>query len=197
MATIYDSNNAGYIFGTEADEAIVGWGKSGSADSRSGNDKLYGQGGNDILHGGRGTDILIGGTGNDLIFGEKGNDHLNGGEGKDTLVGGVGNDVFMIDETNDVIHGFVSIGTFGGDVMIFDGYPRYEIALADIPYGGSPVMDQFNIGSSPATANTRFFYNQDTGGVFFDPDGTGSAAAIQLASLAPGTAMINEDILVI
>lgn len=53
------------------------------------------------------------------------------------------------------------------------------------------------MGSAAANASDRFIYNQSTGGLFFDSDGTGAAGQVQLAGLSTGLAMTDADIFVI
>ena len=63
---------------------------------------------------------------------------------------------------------------------------------------GAPIMpDQFVIGSAARDANDRFIYNPTTGVLFFDFDGTGEFEQGQLASLSPGLAMTNADIIIV
>jgi len=63
------------IFGTDADDAVIG------------------NGTNDVLHGLIGDDLLSGFEGLDLLIGGDGADTLRGGIGADTLYGGAGSDV--------------------------------------------------------------------------------------------------------
>jgi Ca2+-binding RTX toxin-like protein len=91
------------IFGTDADETLVGLNEDDSIFGRggndaiwgnSGNDSLFGEVGDDSLSGGDGNDSLYGGFGNDSLFGDAGNDTLVGGGSIDTLIGGAGVDTF-------------------------------------------------------------------------------------------------------
>jgi Ca2+-binding RTX toxin-like protein len=58
------------------------------------------------------------------------------------------------------------------------------------------TADEFHIGAAAADDSTRFIYNSTTGGLFFDRDGTGGIAQVQIATLSSGLAMTNADILV-
>ena len=55
---------------------------------------------------------------------------------------------------------------------------------------------QFQLGSAALDASDRFIYNQTTGGLFFDADGNGGAAQIQIATLSTGLALTHNDIFV-
>jgi len=62
------------IFGTDADEDLIGKAGADQIFGFAGKDKLYGQGGDDVLHGGTENDVLDGGTGADIMFGGSGDD---------------------------------------------------------------------------------------------------------------------------
>jgi Ca2+-binding RTX toxin-like protein len=165
-----------------------------------GNDKLYGQAGDDGLNGGLGNDTLEGGYGNDTLNGDDGNDYVRGGNGNDnlyggnnndTLTGGTGVDSFSFNSSNE------GIDTLTDFVIIDD-----TITVNANAFGGGLTVDaaimpnQFVIGSAAVDDSNRFIYNRNTGGLFFDVDGTGLLPQVQLASLSRGLAMTNADIFV-
>lgn len=127
----------------------------------------------------------IGGTGNALdnvLVGNAGKNVLNGGAGADTLTGGRGSDTFVFnsalssknidkisdfDTKSDIIH---------LDDAIFRGLKA-----------GALSADAFRIGTAAADASDRIIYNDATGALFFDRDGSGSAyKAVQFADLSAG-----------
>ena len=55
----------------------------------------------------------------------------------------------------------------------------------------------FHIGSAAADASDRFIYDDTTGDLFYDPDGTGAGAATLFATLATGLALTEADFLVV
>jgi hypothetical protein len=57
--------------------------------------------------------------------------------------------------------------------------------------------DQFRLGSSATTADHRFFYNANNGGLFFDVDGNEVNSAVRIATLGTGLALTNADLFVI
>lgn len=178
------------ISGHEGDDQIF---------AGTGYDWVYGGDGNDVIFGEAADDLLFGDVvgagrgsgGNDLIDGGLGNDELSGGPGRDILIGSTGEDRL--------------IGGFGSDFFIFnnlfaDGIDKiddFEIArdyiVVDINSAGynnagltpntSITADQFHQGTAAIDANDRFIYDNTTGNLFFDPDGTGSAAQTQIANL--------------
>jgi Ca2+-binding RTX toxin-like protein len=62
---------------------------------------------------------------------------------------------------------------------------------------GTLPASQFIRGTTATTASQRFIYNNNTGGLLFDADGTGGNGAIQIATLGTGLAMTNADFVVI
>jgi Ca2+-binding RTX toxin-like protein len=164
----------------------------------SGNDSIFGYVGNDTIRGGASNDHLSGGSGNDRLLGGAGNDFLVGGYGvgggNDTLTGGPGADRFFFNTAAD---GVDSITDFvvGTDKI---GFAAFGFNLSWIPGQGAraATADEFHVGAAAAEASDRIIYNSDTGGLFFDRDGTGGIAPLQIANLSPGLAMTNTDILV-
>jgi Ca2+-binding RTX toxin-like protein len=145
-----------------------------------------------IAYGDEGNDILAGGSADDQLYGGKGTDLLIGGGGYDTLTGGEGYDGFGfwsatqgVDTitdfvvTDDVI--LVSAKGFGGGLTP----------------GGFLRAEQFTLGASSQDYGDRFIYNGTTGALYFDIDGKGGAAQVQIASLSPNLAMSKQNIFVI
>jgi Ca2+-binding RTX toxin-like protein len=62
--------------------------------------------------------------------------------------------------------------------------------------GSVLAADQFTVGSGASDSSSRFIYDQSTGALFFDADGTGSSEQIQIVQLSTGLAMTNTDIFV-
>jgi Ca2+-binding RTX toxin-like protein len=128
----------------------------------------------DILSGGSGNDTLIGGTGNDILFGGAGNDSMSftsPADGIDTLTD------FSV--ASDTI--LVSASGFGGGLAA----------------GSTVSIDQFAIGSSALDASDRFIYDNKTGALAFDVDGSGASAQVLIAKLSPGLALTNNNIFVV
>ncbi len=186
----------------------------------NGNDNLFGNIGNDTLSGGAGNDTLRGGTGDDSLSGGNGNDALTGGNGNDILVGGAGADSFNFAlgvvtysrNWGDVVSSSVSstdgVDSIADFSVAQDTIGIYASADAYGPVGLLPnsaiTPEQFTIGTAARDASdafgaanaVRFVYNSATGGLYFDADGTGAIAQVQLATLSPGLAMTNADIFV-
>ncbi|MBW4638494.1 MAG: hypothetical protein KME05_09705 [Gloeocapsa sp. UFS-A4-WI-NPMV-4B04] len=149
--------------------------------------------GNDILTGGGTSTRLIvnGDAGNDVFIGGSANDILIGGAGSDTLTGGAGADAFRFNAPNegvDIITDFVAADSIQ---VLATGFGGGLSAGSAIGFG------QFRIGAAAADASDRFIYNDNNGNLFFDRDGLGGAAQVQIATLVGTTAITNADIVVI
>jgi Ca2+-binding RTX toxin-like protein len=146
---------------------------------------------NNVLTGNQNNNSLSGGAGNDLLVGGAGNDLLVGGTGNDTLVGGTGVDRFHFQSR-----------TQGRDRMTDFNSVADTISVSAAGFGGglrvgTLLASQFVLGASALDSNDRFMYQRSTGALFFDIDGTGAAAKIQIATLNAGVAMTNADIVVV
>lgn len=120
------------------------------------------------LLGAEGNDNLFGGNGNDSLQGGDGNDLLNGGLGKDMLIGGNGADQFifanLLGKTNvDTITDFVS----GLDSLKLDTSIFKKLA------GDKDLSDNLVIGNKAADVNDYLVYNNTTGSLYYDVDGSG------------------------
>lgn len=162
------------ISGTSYGDTLVG---------TAGNDTINGLGGNDRIYGEAGADTINGGSGRDNIY---------GGLGPDTLTGGSGYDNFMfntalngdIDRITDFSHYY--------DTILLEN--AVFTALTSTGYLSSAA---FYIGAAAHDATDRIIYNSSTGAVFYDPDGTGAAPAVQFAVLGTGIGVTASDFYVV
>ncbi|MBD2516057.1 hypothetical protein H6G93_13755 [Nostoc sp. FACHB-973] len=169
---------------------------------------LVGSTGDDFLYGNEGNDTLDGGSGNDNLIGKAGNDNLIGGAGNDNLIGNGGNDILLGGLGNDILTGGSGADRFtfnsrneGIDTIADFSVVDDAIALSASGFGGNLVQGtlpsgQFVMGTAATTATHRFIYNNTNGALFFDQDGIGGTAQLQIATLSTKPAMTNADILV-
>lgn len=181
------------VFGGQGNDVAYGSNGQDMIDGQNGNDVLYGQGGNDVLLGGAGWDRLVGDIGADTLDGGVGNDRLLGGLGADTLTGGDGADQFVFEHTGianaDIMTDFAS----GVDRILLDR----RAGFAALPNEGTLAQGAFVIGTAALDADDRIVYDQTTGSLFYDADGSGQGAAVLFASVAAGTALSASDFLAI
>ena len=132
-------------------------------------------------------DTLDGGMGNDTMVGGAGNDTLLGGGGNDRVTGGTGADVFVFNTAPNAASNLDTITDFTS------GTDRINLAksvMAALGAVNSALSDDaFWQGAGVVKGNDvsdRIVYNTSTGALYYDADGSGSGAAVQLAQL--GTA---------
>jgi Ca2+-binding RTX toxin-like protein len=163
--------------GNELNNLITG------GENIAGGSILSGLDGDDTIVGGRfGSDILVGGNGNDLLTGRGGSDRLLGGSGADRfrfLAPNEGIDSIADFVAKDDTIRVLAAG-FGGGLAA----------------GTAISSAQFRIGSVAADASDRFIYNNN-GALFFDLDGAGGAAQVQIATLIGVPTITTADIFII
>jgi hypothetical protein len=156
------------------------------------NNTLVGGMGNDRIYGGSGDDLLVGGTGNDLLHAGSGNDTLIGGPGRDTLVGGPGQDQFVLTEarrrSSDVIRKFRPADDT--IVILRSGFSQ-KLPL------GQLRASAFCLGTQAERRSDRFVYDQSSGALFFDRDGSGNASQVQIARIANRAALSPSNIVIV
>jgi len=117
---------------------------------------------------------------------------LNGMAGGDTLVGGGGGDDFLFT---------TALGATNVDEILDLQVGIDDIVLENAVFAGLVVgpldAGAFRIGSAALDADDRILYDSATGALYFDRDGTGSAAAVQFATLDPGLALSASEFQVI
>ncbi|MBR8827640.1 MAG: choice-of-anchor C family protein [Gomphosphaeria aponina SAG 52.96 = DSM 107014] len=171
------------IIGTSSPDVLQG---------TAGNDVIKGLAGDDILIGKAGNDQIVGGSGKDILIGGAGNDVLTGESGNDTLIGGSGKDTFVFNKTSekvDIITDFLAADdTIRVDASNFGGGLTANSAI---------TTAQFVLGTRATTADHRFIYDNVSGNLFFDVDGTGVTAQVLLTNLSSEPTLSNSDIFVV
>jgi Ca2+-binding RTX toxin-like protein len=171
-----------YIEGGAGDDTIYGG---------SGNDEFYGDAGNDSIDGGAGDDWLDGGADNDTLVGGAGEDTLVGGLGLDNLSGGAGVDVFVLNKNG----GIDSIGDFmtSGDKLQVSASTFGGGLVAGL-LSGNQFLSGAAVGAGSATnASQRFLYNNTTGALYFDANGSAAGNGVQIATLTTNPGLGNGD----
>ncbi len=136
---------------------------------------------------------IIGSSNDDILTGTLDNDILVGGLGNDTLTGGAGGDRFTFNNLNEGLDTITDFLSSQGD----------KITVSAAGFGGGLAAGvaitaaQFVLGTTALNVSNRFNYNTITGGLFFDGDGTGTLAAIQIATLSSKPSISASDIVVL
>lgn len=144
------------------------------------------------LTGTSGSNSLTGTSGSDRIDGRSGDDKIWGKGGNDVLVGGSGKDTFTFDtkpssSNVDVILDFNPV---------YDTIRLNDSVFTKLKYGQLSASS-FVVGSKALDSNDRIIYNNKTGDLFYDADGSGSTAAVKFAHLSNLAKVTAADFLVI
>ena len=132
----------------------------------------------DILSG---FENVVGSDCNDIIFGNSGANELRGGLGNDWLDGGSGDDIYVFDTELNGRRNVDTIATFskvGGDTDIIQLDDDIFTAIGS---PGTLSSAAFYAGTAAHDADDRIIYDIKTGGLFYDADGDGAGAQIQIA----------------
>jgi hypothetical protein len=144
--------------------------------------------------GGDFDDTIVGNTAANVIDGGAGNDTLSGGWSSDILTGGEGDDTFLFNTGIGGASGFDTITDFtSGEDTIALGQNIFRNAGPI----GELEGDAFTIGTSATTLLHRIIFDDATGELFYDRDGTGAGAAVKFAVLEPGLELSNADFTIV
>jgi Ca2+-binding RTX toxin-like protein len=143
--------------------------------------------------GGIGNDRIIGNQGNNALIGGAGADRLYGLEGLDTLTGGAGRDIFMLStqpsRTTDL--------DYIRDFSVKDDTIFLENAIfTRMGSAGKLSSAAFWTGYRAHDSSDRIMYHFSSGKVFYDVDGTGKIAPIQIAQLPKHLKMTAADFVI-
>ena len=138
---------------------------------------------------------LTGNSSGNVVRGNAGSNVINGGDGNDDLTGLGGQDSYLFNTALSEASNIDAITDFNvaDDTIQLDDH----IFSSSLTPGNSVAGSQFVIGAAATDANHRIIYNDATGAVLYDSDGTGATAAIQFAQLSAGLALTNFDFLVV
>jgi Ca2+-binding RTX toxin-like protein len=135
---------------------------------------------------------LTGNASGNVVRGNNGNNVLNGGDGNDELTGLGGADTFLFTTPLNAASNVDVITDFNvvDDTIMLNGAIFSGIGF------GSVATSQFVVGTAAQDAGDRIIYNNATGAILYDSDGTGGTAAIEFARVTPGLALTNFDFVV-
>lgn len=183
------------VFGNDGNDQLYGWSGNDFLDGGIGFDTLNGGAGDDELLGGLRGDVLFGGEGRDLLRGGNGHDALYGGVGNDTLVGALGTDTLTGGEGNDafkfsaLLDGAINIDT----VMDYQtGVDQIQLSATIFTAFAGQVGQTVGLGQN-------LLYDENTGRLSYDADGSGGAAALDFAIIGTSShpSMANEQFLIV
>ncbi|MET0238385.1 MAG: family 16 glycosylhydrolase [Sphingobium sp.] len=141
--------------------------------------------------------ILVGNSSNNLLSGGNGSDTLRGGFGKDILIGDTGTgrwqDFFVFDQTP----GGQNVDT----VMDFQrGLDKVQLSAGVFKgVGASGLLNDgaLQFGTQSTSAGAHMVYDQTTGALYYDSDGTGASPQSLVAYFANLTSLTAGDFMII
>lgn len=131
--------------------------------------------------------VLTGNSGDNVLTGLAGDDVLVGREGDDTLIGGDGDDIFVFDnlEGVDTVEDF----TAGSDLLQLDALVFTSLAAG--------VQDaNLVMGTEAADGDDFLVFDAGTGALYYDVDGSGAEAAVQIATVGVSS-LVAADFVVV
>ncbi|MBX4984242.1 calcium-binding protein [Rhizobium lentis] len=141
---------------------------------------LTGNDGNNKINGGKGADQLTGGLGNDKLIGKTGADILTGGGGADSFVFDVKPDNVGVDKIRD-------FSSAAGDKLLFDHAIFAALSLSKFS------DENFVLGTKALEADDRLIYDETSGTLSFDADGSAAGSAVHVADLDKSPALHFSD----
>ncbi|MCL4067786.1 hypothetical protein M3484_14510 [Pseudomonas sp. GX19020] len=126
-----------------------------------------------------------------MISGGAGNDTLFGREGNDTLIGGAGRDVFVFNTAPGVANADLI-----SDFNIADDFIHLDDAIYFSLTVGALDASRFAVGAAATTAAHRIVYNQSSGAIFYDADGSGAGEMVLIATVTANTALTAGHFLI-
>jgi Ca2+-binding RTX toxin-like protein len=144
---------------------------------------------------GTGDDIIVGNASANYLVGGGGADYINALAGNDYLNGGAGADRFLFSTALNTSTNIDTIADFNvaDDTMLLEN--AIFTTLTTTGTLSAALFKNFNLGA--VDADDRILYNDTTGAVFYDADGSGSSAAIQFALLTGNPSITATDLLVV
>lgn len=153
---------------------------------------------NNVLTGSDGANILYGGAGNDLLYGGAGNDRLHGQEGSDIMAGGAGRDIFVFDKRPDKrtnVDRFTDFNVRDDSIYVENKY--FKAGSGSLTKPKQMASKYFYKGAKAHDRDDRLIYDSKKGVLYYDQDGTGSAAQVKIATLDKKLSMSYKDFFVI
>ncbi|TCV66262.1 hemolysin type calcium-binding protein [Neorhizobium sp. R1-B] len=138
------------------------------------------------------ADILNGSTARNILRGEGGNDLINGRAGNDDLIGGGGLDSFYF---STALNASTNVDNILDYSVAEDTIRLDNAAFTALVGTGVMTAAQFHFSTAGTAhdADDRIIYDTDGGGLYYDSDGTGSAARVLFARVDPGLSLTSAD----
>ncbi len=160
-------------------------------------ENLFGSNGGDDLRGDTGDNTIIARNGDDYLTGRNGDDELRGGGGNDVLVGGLGNDLLAGSSGADSFR--FNASNEGVDTILDMQINVDTIVLNDAGFSSlsTGALAGYSFRNGTAALDNNDFIIYDGTNLYYDSDGSGSAAQVHIATLSNGAAIDAADFLIV
>jgi Ca2+-binding RTX toxin-like protein len=129
---------------------------------------------------------IDGDAGNDTITGTALNDVIIGGAGIDTITLGAGNDAVRFNS----LSGSDTITDFS---VADDSIQLARSVMTQLSGGASLTVAEFEVGTAATSTATRIVYNQSTGVLSYDANGSDAGGVTTLATFTGQPVLTVED----
>ncbi|MGE0701230.1 MAG: reprolysin-like metallopeptidase [Hyphomicrobiaceae bacterium] len=136
---------------------------------------------------------LLTGTSSLSLTGNSGANTLTGNAGANTMTGGGGADTFAF---NTALGG-TNIDTITDFVVVDDTIALENGIMTALGAAGTLTANQFVIGAHAADADDHIIYDDTTGKLYYDDNGSTAGGEVQIATLSSGLLLTHADFLVI
>ena len=145
------------------------------------------------------ANTIKGNAGKNVLKGLAGNDKLWGGLGNDTLYGGTGKDVFVFNTKPNKRTNLDKIADFNvrDDTIWLDNKVFTKLGKGTELRPGKLNKAFFSIGDKAKDGNDYLVYNAKKGILYYDVDGSGAKAMVEIATLKKGLKLTYADFMVI
>jgi Ca2+-binding RTX toxin-like protein len=134
--------------------------------------------------------VIDGGAGNDTITGTGHGDRIIGGAGNDGITLGAGADVLVFNS----LSGSDTVAGFNVAADLIELAKAVMTGLGNVNGGLTDAQFESGAGLTAAVdASTRIFYNETTGILYYDADGSDPVAAVQLATFTGNPLLTHQD----
>ena len=157
-------------------------------------EKLTAIGTNSISLNGNGlANTITGNTGANRLSGGAGNDTLDGGAGRDVLTGGSGRDTFVFKDRP----GSTSYDRITDYNKTYDSLQLDNKYMPKLGPAGRLSSSKFVLGTKAKDSNDHLIYDRGTGKLYYDADGSGSAAQVLIAQFTNKAALTYSEFTII
>ncbi|MBZ6077239.1 calcium-binding protein [Microvirga puerhi] len=143
--------------------------------------------------------VLVGNGLANAIAGNSGDNQISGGAGNDVLSGGAGKDIFILDAKPNKKSNLDKITDFSvkDDTIWLENKYLSKLGKGIAAKPGKLNKAFFMVGAKAKDKNDYLVYDNKKGILYYDADGSGGKAAVELAILKKGLKLTYHDFFVI